>query len=160
MAACQQLLVAAGRLSPDSNAVAPADTVVGPAVDHLGRLKVTAIRASSCLCCPGPGDENVGPLALASIGLPTAAAEHADQPGVATIPTMGAGDEGSLTPAPTSSPVVSVNATKTLVQAFIRVAWTIATHCCSASATDYFDACSRCRTLPPAWSQAPVGVTT
>ena len=41
-----------------------------------------------------------------------------------------------------------------------RVAWTIATHCCSASATDYFDACSRCRTLPPAWSQAPVGVTT
>ena len=41
-----------------------------------------------------------------------------------------------------------------------RVAWTTATHCCSASATDYFDACSRCRTLPPAWSQAPVGVTT
>jgi len=41
-----------------------------------------------------------------------------------------------------------------------RVAWTIATHCCSASATDYFDACSRCKTLPPAWSQAPVGVTT
>ena len=37
---------------------------------------------------------------------------------------------------------------------------TTATHCCSASATDYFDACSRCRTLPPAWSQAPVGVTT
>jgi len=41
-----------------------------------------------------------------------------------------------------------------------RVAWTIATHCSSASATDYFDACSRCRTLPPAWSQAAVGVTT
>ena len=41
-----------------------------------------------------------------------------------------------------------------------RVAWTIATHCCSASAMDYFDTCSRCRTLPPAWSQAPVGVTT
>ena len=41
-----------------------------------------------------------------------------------------------------------------------RVAWTIATHCCSASATDYFDACSRCRTLPNAWSQASVGVTT
>ena len=41
-----------------------------------------------------------------------------------------------------------------------RVAWTTATHCCSVSATDYFDACSRCRTLPPAWSQAPVGVTT
>ena len=40
-----------------------------------------------------------------------------------------------------------------------RVAWTIATHCCSASATD-FDGCSRYRTLPPAWSQAPVGVTT
>ena len=29
-----------------------------------------------------------------------------------------------------------------------RVAWTIVTHCCSVSATDYFDACSRCRTLP------------
>ena len=41
-----------------------------------------------------------------------------------------------------------------------RVAWTIATHCCLASATDYFDACRRCRTLTPAWSQAPVGVTT
>jgi len=41
-----------------------------------------------------------------------------------------------------------------------RVAWTTATHCCTASATDYFDACSRCRTLPPACSQAPVGVTT
>jgi len=41
-----------------------------------------------------------------------------------------------------------------------RVAWTIATHCCSASTTDYFDACSRRRTLPPACSQAPVGVTT
>jgi len=40
------------------------------------------------------------------------------------------------------------------------VAWTTATHCCSASATDYFDACSLCRTLPAAWSQAPVGVTT
>jgi len=26
--------------------------------------------------------------------------------------------------------------------------------------TIYFDACCRCRTLPPAWSQAPVGVTT
>ena len=36
----------------------------------------------------------------------------------------------------------------------------LATHCCSASATNYFDACSRCRTLPTAWSQAPVGVTT
>jgi len=41
-----------------------------------------------------------------------------------------------------------------------RVAWTTATHCCSASATDYFDASSWCRTLPPAWSEAPVGVTT
>ena len=40
------------------------------------------------------------------------------------------------------------------------VAWTTATHCYSASATDHFDACNRCRTLPPAWSQAPVGVTT
>ena len=41
-----------------------------------------------------------------------------------------------------------------------RVAWTTATHHCSPSPTDYFDACNRCRTLPPAWSQAPVGVTT
>jgi len=41
-----------------------------------------------------------------------------------------------------------------------RVAWTTATHCCSALATDYFIACSRCRTLPPTWSQAFVGVTT
>jgi len=41
-----------------------------------------------------------------------------------------------------------------------RVAWTTATHCSSASATVYFFACSRCRTLPPAWSQACVGVTT
>ena len=41
-----------------------------------------------------------------------------------------------------------------------RVAWTTATHCCSASETDYFVVCSRCRTLPPAWSQAPVCVTT
>jgi len=31
---------------------------------------------------------------------------------------------------------------------------------CSASATDYLVACSRCRTLPPAWSKAPVSVTT
>ena len=42
----------------------------------------------------------------------------------------------------------------------LQYAWTIATHCCSASATDYLDACSRCRMLPLAWSQAPVGVTT
>ena len=42
-----------------------------------------------------------------------------------------------------------MNANKMLVQAFIRVAWTTATHCCLPSVTDYFDACSRCRTLPP-----------
>ena len=42
----------------------------------------------------------------------------------------------------------------------LRVVWTTATHCCTASATDYFVACSRCRTLPLAWSQAPVVVTT
>jgi len=41
-----------------------------------------------------------------------------------------------------------------------RVDWTTATHCCMASATDYLNASSRCRTLPPAWSQAPVGETT
>jgi len=96
VAACQQLLMAAGRLSPGSNAVVPADTAAGSAVDYLGRLKATANRASSCLNCPGPGDESVNPLALASIGLPTVAAEHADQPGVATMPTTGAEDEGPL----------------------------------------------------------------
>jgi len=41
-----------------------------------------------------------------------------------------------------------------------RVAWTTVTHCFMASATDYFNASSRCRTLPLAWSQAPVVVTT
>ena len=81
VASCQQLLVAAGRLSYGSNAVVPADTVTEPEVDHFGRLRVTAIRASNCPHCPGPGDENVGPLSLASIGLSTVAAEHADQPG-------------------------------------------------------------------------------
>jgi len=40
------------------------------------------------------------------------------------------------------------------------VGWTTATHCCSASPTDFFDACSRCTTLLPTWSQVPVGVTT
>ena len=41
-----------------------------------------------------------------------------------------------------------------------RVAWTTVTHCSTASATDYFNAFSRCRTLPLAWSQALVVVTT
>ena len=41
-----------------------------------------------------------------------------------------------------------------------RVAWTTATHCCTASTTNYFVASIRCRTLPLAWSQAPVVVTT
>jgi len=40
-----------------------------------------------------------------------------------------------------------------------RVAWTTVTHCFMASATDYFNASSRCRMLPLAWSQAPVVVT-
>jgi len=88
------LLVAAG--SPGFDAVALADTVLKPAIGHLGRLKVTASRASSCLHCPGPGDENVGPLALASINLPALATDHADHPGVATIPTMGLKARGPL----------------------------------------------------------------
>ena len=41
-----------------------------------------------------------------------------------------------------------------------RVAWTTVTHCFMASATDYFNASSRCRMLPLAWSLALVVVTT
>jgi len=71
VAACQQLLVAAGRLHSGSNVAAPANTAAEPAIGHLGRLRVMANRASSCLHCPGPEDENVGPLALASMDLLT-----------------------------------------------------------------------------------------
>ena len=53
-------VMAAGRLSPGSSVVAPA------AADHCDRPMATANRASSCLHCFGPGDENVGPLALAT----------------------------------------------------------------------------------------------
>jgi len=88
--------VAADWLNSGSSVAAPVDTVAEPAVDHLDRLRMTANRASSCLHCPKPGDENVGPLALASIDILIAAAEHAGLPGVATIPTMGAKVEGSL----------------------------------------------------------------
>ena len=52
-----------------------------------------------------------------------------------------------------------MNATKTLVQAFISCRLDYCNSLPFESATDYFVACSRCRTLPPAWSQAPVGVT-
>jgi len=79
--------MAAGRLSSGSSVVAPA------AADHCDRLRSIANQASSCLYCPGPGDENVGPLALATTDL-TVATEHADHPGVATIPMMGTKDEG------------------------------------------------------------------
>jgi len=41
-----------------------------------------------------------------------------------------------------------------------RVVWTTATYCCTASTIDYFVASSQCRTLPPAWSQALIVVTT
>ena len=41
-----------------------------------------------------------------------------------------------------------------------HVAWTTATHCCMASTMDYFVVSSQYRTLPPAWSQAPVVVIT
>ena len=53
-----------------------------------------------------------------------------------------------------------MNATKTLVQAFISCRLDYCNSLLFGPATDYFDACSRCRTLPPAWSQAPVGVAT
>ena len=55
---------------------------------------------------------------------------------------------------------LSVNATKTLVQAFILCRLDYCNSLLFGISDDYFDACSRCRTLPPAWSQAPVGVTT
>jgi len=79
--------MAAGRLNLGSSVVAPAAT------DHCDRLRSIANQASSCLHCPGPGDENVGPLDLATTDLLTVAKEHADHPGVATIPTMGTKDE-------------------------------------------------------------------
>ena len=41
-----------------------------------------------------------------------------------------------------------------------RVVWTTATHCCTASAMDYFVASIQCKTLPSAWSQAFIVVTT
>jgi len=47
--------MAAGRLNLGSSVVAPAAT------DHCDRLRSIANQASSCLHCPGPGDENVGP---------------------------------------------------------------------------------------------------
>ena len=79
--------MAAGRLSSDSSVVAPAAT------DHCDRLRSIANQASSCLYCPEPGDENVGPVALATTDLLTVATEHAGHPGVATIPTMETEDE-------------------------------------------------------------------
>jgi len=80
--------MAAGWLNSDSSVVAPAVT------DHCDRLRSIANQASNCLHCPGPGDENVGPLALATTDFLTVAMERADHPGVATIPTMGTKDEG------------------------------------------------------------------
>ena len=77
--------MAAGRLNRGSSVVAPA------AADQCDRLMATANRASSCLYCPGSGDDNVSPLALATI--PIVATEHADHPDVATISTMGTKDE-------------------------------------------------------------------
>jgi len=47
-------VMAAGRLNPGSSVVAPA------AMNHCDRLRSIAKQASSCLHCPGPGDENVG----------------------------------------------------------------------------------------------------
>jgi len=93
-AAQQQQPAVADRSNPGSSVAAPVGIVAEPAVDHLDRHRVIANRASSCLHCPGPGDENVGPLALATI--PIVAKKHADHPDVATIPTMGTEDERSL----------------------------------------------------------------
>jgi len=55
-------------------------------------------QALGCLHCPGSGDEDVGPLALASIDLLTVAVGIVVHPGVATIllPATGAEAEGSL----------------------------------------------------------------
>ena len=55
---------------------------------------------------------------------------------------------------------LSMNATKTLARRSSRVAWTTVTHCFMVSVTDFFNAFSRCKTLPLAWSQAPVVATT
>ena len=55
---------------------------------------------------------------------------------------------------------LSMNATKTLVQAFISCPWTTVIHCFMVSVTDFFNAFTRCRTLSLAWLQAPVVVTT
>jgi len=93
-AAQQQQPAVADRSNPGSSVAAPVGIVAEPAVDHLDRHRVIANRASSCLHCPGPGDENVGPLALATI--PIVAKKHADHPDVATIPTMRTEDERSL----------------------------------------------------------------
>jgi len=89
-AAYWQQLAAADRLSSGSSVGAE------PAIDLLGRLRVTANWASSCLHRPGPGDENAGPLALTSTDLPIVAADIVGLPGVATIPMMGTGGEEPL----------------------------------------------------------------
>jgi len=80
--------MAAGRLNFDSSVVAPAAT------DQCDRLRSIANQAYNCLHCPETGDENVGPLALATTDILTVATDRADHPGVATIPTMGTKDEG------------------------------------------------------------------
>lgn len=76
----------------------PGGTTAGPAVDLHDPPKTIAITVSSCQNCPGPEDENAGPLALASIDLTTVAAEiaaHLDEVSI-LIPMKGAEVEGSL----------------------------------------------------------------
>jgi len=69
-------------------------TVAVPAVGHLDH-RITGLQL---LALPGPGDKNVGLLALASTGSLTVAAEildHTDEASI-QIPTTAAKDEGSL----------------------------------------------------------------
>jgi len=53
-----------------------------------------------------------------------------------------------------------MNATKTLVQAFISCHLDYCNSLLYGISDGYFSAFSRCRTLPLAWSRAPVVVTT
>jgi len=88
--------VVADQLIPGSTGADLADTVAAAlAAGHLGHQTMTSNRVSSC---PGPGDESVGPLALASTDPLAVVMESVGRSGVATIqiPMTGAENEGSL----------------------------------------------------------------